>query len=416
MNISLAAVGRNHTDDVHRHNLSAILTLVHRTGGIPRSRITALVGLNRSTVATLVAKLVDAQLVLEAEPDARERAGRPSRYVRPSPHPVALAVNPEVDAITLGVVGLGGNVIQRVRRSLASVPTVRDAVATIAAMIGELELAGHRIVGIGAAIPGIVRQQDGVVRLAPHLGWVDVSFARLLEDVTGLTVRAANDASLGASAERLFGAGIETSDMVYLNGGASGIGGGIVVAGNPLGGVAGYAGELGHTLVNGAGRACHCGASGCLETEVSQAELLRVLDITDPADLQSALAAAMSESATGESATRASVRAEATRQLGFLAIALRNVINVFNPARIVLGGFLGALHGSDPGRLVDLVGATALRPPFETVDIVPASLGTDILLIGAAELAFSRLLADPGKSEKQRHERDDGAAPVTLVT
>ncbi|HEY9499624.1 MAG TPA: ROK family protein [Terrimesophilobacter sp.] len=385
MNISPRARGRNHTEDVHRHNLSAILTLVHRSGGVPRARLTELSGLNRSTVASLVAELVGARLVIEAEPDVRERAGRPSRYVRPSPHPVAIAVNPEVDAITLGVVGLGGNLIRSTRRPVAGAPTVSNIVATIAAMIGELDLAGHRVVGVGAAVPGIVRRQDGVVRLAPHLGWVDAPFAKLLEDATGLTVHVANDASLGASAERLFGAGVDASDLVYLNGGASGIGGGVVVAGNALGGVAGYAGELGHTLVNSTGHACHCGASGCLETEVSQAALLGVLGIADAAELQPALAAA----------TSAAVDAEVARQLDFLAIALRNIINVFNPGRIVLGGFLGILHDADPERLTALVGATALRAPFETVRIMRAALGPDGLMIGAAELAFLPILADP---------------------
>lgn len=390
MNISPRATGRNHTEDVHRHNLSMLLTAVHRSGGVPRARLTELSGLNRSTVAALVAELVEARLVVEAEPDVRERAGRPSRYVRPSAYPVALAVNPEVDAITLGVVGLGGKVIQKVRRPSVDGSTAPDVVAAIAAMIGELDLGAYRVVGVGAAIPGLVRRVDGVVRLAPHLGWVDVPFTRLLQDATGLTVHAANDASLGASAERLFGAGVDASDLVYLNGGASGIGGGVVVAGSPLAGVAGYAGELGHTLVNSAGVACHCGAIGCLETEVSQAALLRLLGVADSGDLQAALVAS----------TSAEAGAEIARQLDFLAVALRNIVNVFNPARIVLGGFLGILHDADPGRLMGSVGSAALRAPFETVRIMRAALGADVLMIGAAELAFGPVLADPAPGDR----------------
>lgn len=383
-------LGRNHTEDVHRHNLSAILTAVHHSGGVPRARLTELSGLNRSTVATLVAELVEARLVIEAEPDARERAGRPSRYVRPSPHPVAIAVNPEVDAITLGLVGLGGNVIQRVRRAVI-VPTAKDAVAAISAMIGELDLAGHLagrlVVGIGAAIPGLVRRVDGVVRLAPHLGWVDVPFAQLLEDATGLTVHAANDASLGASGERLFGAGRGIKDLVYLNGGASGIGGGIVSGGRPLGGAAGYAGELGHTLVRSDGIRCHCGASGCLETEVRRAPLLELVGLRD--DSSDQLGDALKDS------TSDAVRAEVARQLGFLGITLRNAINTLNPERIVLGGFLAAVYAAAPEKLEQSIAARPLTAIGESVSIVPAELGSDILMVGAAELAFSGLLADP---------------------
>ncbi|GAA3736798.1 ROK family transcriptional regulator [Leifsonia bigeumensis] len=385
MNISPPAIGRNHTDDVHRHNLSAILTVVHRSGGVPRARLTELSGLNRSTVATLVAELVEARLVVEAEPDARESAGRPSRYVRPGTLPVAIAVNPEVDAITLGVVGLGGTVIQRMRRPVEDGSDVAGVVEQIVSMIGELDLRENRVVGIGAAVPGLVRRSDGVVRLAPHLQWVDVPFARMLEDATGLPVRAANDASLGATAERAFGAGIGVGDLAYLNGGASGIGGGIVIAGNPLAGAAGYAGELGHTLVNSEGRACHCGARGCLETEVSQAALLAAAGAGDLRELQAVLAAGTSRA----------LDAEINRQRRHLAVALRNIVNVLNPSRVVLGGFLELLIGTEDGSLAALVGDTALGAPFESVEILPAALGADILMIGAAELAFERVMADP---------------------
>ena len=81
------------------------------------------------------------------------------------------------------------------------------------------------------AVPGQVRADDGLVRLAPHLGWVDDPFTARLAARTGLAVAAANDASLGVRAESTFGAGRDIQDVVYLNGGASGIGGGVIVGG-----------------------------------------------------------------------------------------------------------------------------------------------------------------------------------------
>ena len=83
------------------------------------------------------------------------------------------------------------------------------------------------------------------------------------------------------------------------------------------------------------------------------------------------------------------------RQLGYLAVALRNAINTLNPEQIVLGGFLAALDEVAPERLDELVGAQALAAAREGVRIVPAELGRDILMVGAAELAFSGILADP---------------------
>jgi predicted NBD/HSP70 family sugar kinase len=380
-------------DTVRRHNLATVLGMVHRGGPVARSALTQATGLNRSTIGALVGELVEQGLVLEREPETSNRVGRPSPVVAADGRVVALAVNPEVDAVTVGVVGLDARVHRRVRYPTGHVPTAQEAAAIASAVIDGLrpDLAtASRVVGVGVAVPGLVREDDGVVRLAPHLEWAEEPFAAELAAATGYPVLAANDAHLGANAERLFGAGQGAADLVYLNGGASGIGAGVIVGGAPLTGISGYAGELGHTLVNSSGVRCHCGAIGCLETEVSQRALLRVLGraSADPDELEGALRAAVQ-------AGDADVIAEVERQLGFLATALRTATNVFDPERIVLGGFLGALHELAPERLPGLVAAQALAASAETLTITRAALGSDILLIGAAELAFSPLLAAP---------------------
>jgi predicted NBD/HSP70 family sugar kinase len=126
--------------------------------------------------------------------------------VRPSPRTVGITVNPEIDAVTIGMVGLGGSVVKRVRYAVDRPPTVREAVDISAAVIAGLRAEldpEHTITGIGVAVPGLVRTQDGLVRLAPHLGWEDEPFAEMLEEATGLSVVAANDAHLGTLAPPL---------------------------------------------------------------------------------------------------------------------------------------------------------------------------------------------------------------------
>ncbi|HMH57666.1 MAG TPA: transcriptional regulator, partial [Galbitalea sp.] len=186
MTVPSDANGRGNSD-VRRHNLSLVLRLVHQSRGVPRSQLTRSTGLNRSTVAALVGELVERDLLIEADPDASNQVGRPSPLALPGPRAIAFAVNPEIDAITVGVVGLGATVLRRVRRPLATSPTVADAVAVTAELIADLRAEfeeGHTILGIGAAIPGLVRARDGMVRLAPHLRWVDEPFAAELESAT----------------------------------------------------------------------------------------------------------------------------------------------------------------------------------------------------------------------------------------
>jgi predicted NBD/HSP70 family sugar kinase len=389
MSIPSAADGRGNSD-VRRHNLSLVLRLVHQSRGVPRSQLTRSTGLNRSTIAALVGELVERELLVEAEPDASNQVGRPSPLALPGPRPIAFAVNPEIDAITVGVVGLGATVLHRVRRPLAQSPAVDEAVAVTAELIAELRLefeAGHTILGIGAAIPGLVRARDGVVRLAPHLLWVDEPFAAELESATGLPVFAANDANLGTLAESIFGAGRGGADLIYLNGGASGIGGGIISGGRAIAGTEGYAGEFGHTLVATAGERCHCGAIGCLETEVRRDRLLALTGLmdVDSDELEAALLASDSPE----------IRAEVLRQLEFLSVALRNAVNILNPSAIVLGGFLGSIYAVAPGRLDELLASGPLKASSELVTILRSELGVNRLMIGAAELAFESVLEDP---------------------
>jgi predicted NBD/HSP70 family sugar kinase len=389
MSIPAAPDGRGNSD-VRRHNLSLVLRLVHQSRGVPRSQLTRSTGLNRSTIAALVGELAERELLVEAEPDASNQVGRPSPLALPGPRPIAFAVNPEIDAITVGAVGLGANVLRRIRRPLAESPSVAEAVAVTAELVAELRAEfedGHIILGIGAAIPGLVRARDGMVRLAPHLLWVDEPFVAELESATGLPVFAANDANLGTRAESIFGAGRGGSDLIYLNGGASGIGGGIISGGRAITGVEGYAGEFGHTTVSTSGERCHCGAIGCLETEVRRDRLVALtgLEDVDSDELEAALLA-------GDSPE---IRAEVLRQLEFLAIALRNAINILNPSAIVLGGFLSSLYAVAPDRLDELVARGPLRASSELVSVLRSELGVNRLMIGAAELAFASVLEDP---------------------
>ena len=330
-------------DPSRRNNLSLLTSLVHHHGVLSRAQLTRHTGLNRSTVGTLIGQLVALGLVYETAPAGEGQVGRPSPEVHPSPSVAALAVNPEIDAVTIGLVSLGGKVQKKIRFETERIPSAREAVniasAVIAGMRSELD-ASYRITGIGMALPGLVNRDDGVVRHAPHLGWRNEPVARMLSEATGYPCQAANDASLGAEAELIFGAGAGQGNLIYLNGGASGIGGGIISDGRLLRGASGYAGELGHTFVRSGGTTCHCGATGCLETEVSQSRLLELAGLSrgDTADLEKALATSSS----------AEVNDEVARQLMFLDIALRNAVNIFNPEAIVLDGFLGTLYALAP--------------------------------------------------------------------
>ncbi|ROS60495.1 putative NBD/HSP70 family sugar kinase [Curtobacterium sp. PhB172] len=379
-------------------NAARVLRLVHEEGPVTRAELTRRTGLNRSTVLALVGELVEAGLVLEEMPSAGAPSvgvGRPSGVVRASGNVLAAAVTVEIDAVGVALVALDGTVRDRLVERQTTVPTAARAIDAVERIFGVLSARtaarartapDTRIVGVGVAVPGIVRVEDGTVRNAPHLGWRDEPLAVPLAERLGLPVRAANDANLGAWAERLYGSARGVDALVYLNGGASGIGGGIVSAGRPFSGADGYAGELGHTFVAANGIRCHCGAVGCLETEASRSALTDVTG-TPPDDLD-ALAAALAEH-------RPEVERVVDRQVTALATALRNAIHTVDPEVVVLGGFLSTLLGHVGDRVENDVRAQTMAAMTDRLRVVPAALGRDVLLRGAAELGFRDLLRDP---------------------
>ncbi|MEA9986664.1 ROK family protein [Subtercola sp. RTI3] len=384
-----AGVG-NSNDQARRHNLSTILTMLHHGGAQTRAQLTRLSGLNRSTIGALVTELVELGLAYETEPADSGLVGRPSPVVHAAENVVALTVNPDVDAITIGVVGLGGVLHKRVRYETASVPSVRETINVVSAVIDGMrsELASsYRVVGMGVAVPGLVNQVDGLVLLAPHLDWSNEPLAETVEAALGYPVSVANDAALATVAESLFGAGRGVSDLVYLNGSASGIGGGALVGGTMLRGAQGFAAELGHTMVNSSGIRCHCGKYGCLETEVNLGRLLDVLGL-GAVGLDELDALVVGSQAPD-------VRAEVNRQLDVLAVAIGNFISIFNPESFILGGFLGSLYEADPERLRAAVKRVTFNVVGNSVRIDRAELRSRLLTIGAAELVFGGLLTDP---------------------
>ena len=380
-------------EGVRQRNLARVLRLVHLEGPLPRATLTETTGLNRSTIADLVGELSSQGLVQERAPDPSRRVGRPSPLVSAAADVVAIAVNPEVDAVTIAAVGLDRSISLRARVEVDRLITPADATAIVAAQLAAWKnggLAAARIVGVGLAVPGLVRSADGLVRNAPHLRWIDEPLRDMVADVTATPTVVGNDAMLGAIAEHLFGAARGVDDVVYLNGGASGIGGGLIIGGVPVPGAGGYAGEFGQNRPGIATASDRRAGDGVLEDEVSRARLLAAVELmtADEPTLAEALRSSRSVTVTEEIA----------RQRRILATALANAVNVLNPSVVVLGGFLAILAEQDLHGLVEAVAVQAMPASMEGLSIRTAVLAEDRLLIGAAELAFADLLRDPAAS------------------
>ncbi|CAN5482947.1 ROK family transcriptional regulator [soil metagenome] len=379
------------TEELRRGNLRAILQTVHTHGPTTRAVLTKQLGLNRSTIGALTSELQSLGLVTEQTAVVGGR-GRPSHLVVPCDDNVVVAVDVGVDRIAVALVGLGGEVLaRRTRGHQRGEHDVAHVVESVAQMIEEMLAASepNRCLGIGVAVPGAVRAEDGLVRFAPNLGWVEEPFTEMLAVRLGRPVSAANDAHLGVLAEHVRGAAAGYSEVAYLSA-SVGIGGGFLVGGRPLTGARGYAGEVGHMQVDSLGPVCRCGSVGCWEMKVGENVLLMRagrLSGGGPPAVAEVIAAAQGGDARA---------AEAVDHVAdWCGVGIRAIVNLFNPEVVILGGYLAQVWRAAETRVDAAIQRGALISPRNETLIRSALLGDDSSLIGAAELAFEPVLDHP---------------------
>jgi predicted NBD/HSP70 family sugar kinase len=386
--------------EIRRRNLSRILNQLHLRGSMTRSELALSLRVNRSTVASLVAELSSRGLVVERR---RGRAlpqpapGRPSPVAELSVEgPAVLALEFSTDWIRTAVIRLGASVvacaeIDRALSALTLSSTLDGAYELVARMLAELPRR-PRLVAIGVSVPGVVRAEDGHVYHAPNLGWNDVALGTLVRQrfaSLGVPVFVGNDADLATWAEHLRGSGRGTDDFICLWG-EGGLGAGVVVGGRALAGAAGYAGEVGHMVIDPNGPECRCGSRGCWESEVGE-EALLARSGRDPSGGSAAVSDLLAAAAAGDRRALDAM-AESGRWLG---IGIAGLVNIFNPARLALGGLNARIYPYSKEALLRELNWRAMPAPRAMLELTTARLGADALLIGASELAFAPILQDP---------------------
>ncbi|HEU4321277.1 MAG TPA: ROK family protein [Acidimicrobiia bacterium] len=384
-------------EELRRHNLSAVLDRLHVAGPMSRSRLAAQTGLNRSTIRDLLNELGELGLVVEDRGPSGAGPGRPSSVARVIPSGAAvLAIDLEVDSMAVAAVGIGGEIFDEIRISqLEGGPiSPEDAVAAVVRLVPPILASlppGHRLVGAGAGVAGVVRRSDGFVHLAPNLGWRDVPLGAMLAEGLQIDrVMLANEADLGALAEFRRGAGRGSRNMIFVTG-EVGVGIGIIYEGRPMLGASGYAGEAGHTIINPSGSRCRCGSIGCWETEVGEEAVIRRAGLEGRRGVE-----AMDEIVGRADGGDGDIIKSLEEVGGWIGLGVGSLINTFNPDLVVLGGFYERIYPWIEGPAIRAAHGVALEAPWAATEIRSGQLGPDAILTGAAELVIGEVVADPG--------------------
>lgn len=384
-----AAVGQSALRD---QNLAVVARYVFGSEEPPsRAAVADGTGLTRSTVSRLVDVLLAGGLLRELDPVVPAR-GRPATPLAPAPRTL-VGLGLEVSPSYLGarVIDLTGAVVaedvqERDLEDVAPTAALGELTALARRLLAPARSAGMTLAGARLAVPGLVDAHGHVLR-APNLGWRDVAVEEHLADL-GAPVAARNEADLAAIAHAMAAPGRPAPDGTFFYVSANiGIGGASVVDGVPATGGHGWAGEVGHTLVDPGGPRCTCGAVGCLEQYAGRDAVLRAAGLP-PETTGAQLVAA---------AQRGGDAAEAVRRAGWaLGIAIANVVNVLDIDDVVLGGqfipLVDLLRPAVEAQLAERV----LAAPWLAVRLRPGQNGMPALTGGALD-ALTAVVAEPAR-------------------
>lgn len=374
-------------------NRMTVVRYLYANPGASRSDLAAAVGLTKSTVSSSVRDLITQGWVVERDVVATGDMGR-----RPTPlfidesRLLLLGAEVGIESVRVVATSLTGEIQARVIADYGSDHSAQACIARLAEAFDELRAKfgpQRRVVGIGVAVPGGVSQARNVVQFAPNLGWRDVPFATLLRTALrdtalgGLPLFVQNEADAAALGELEFNPSPDADPLIYVSIN-QGLGAGVIVGDRLLSGSRGYAGEVGHMVLQFDGPRCSCGRRGCAEALISMGALGR--RGSKGAGLRSVdEVRALLEK---RNARALQAVADAGHHLGML---LLNLAAAYDPGCIVLGGS------------VVEIGAPFLQPALDTLnDFVEAGnspkpavrtsrFGIDAVAIGAAALVRYRL-------------------------
>lgn len=371
-------------------NRTAMIQLVRAQEGLSRADIAKQTGLTKSTVSLLVQELIDEGWLCEEAVQIKGTVGR-------RPTPLALdterlglcGVDLGCDFLNVIICNLKGEVLHHQMQPFSDtsidarldglLPMLHRAINT---------LPDRRILGIGIGIHGILSADARQLIHAPNLGWSDLDIHALIAEKLSaagiaLPFYPMNESNGGALVESVFVRHPPQHSLVYLSMGV-GLGAGVIVNDRLYCGHHGYAGEIGHTIMQMDGPQCACGRHGCAETFVSQAGLSRLLGAKEILPIDELRVRLNS----GDEKTRQAVHTAGC----YLGVLMQNIANTLNPQEIVLGGPLVELGPPILDAAFTTFATSKGRFDTRNTLVKISQAGLDACALGAAALVFDQML------------------------
>jgi len=341
---------------------------------------------------------------MKIEQSENETESSPPIRHSPFAHSLFIGIDLGGTKISTALVGRDGEIVahdyQPTRAAEGEQAVIGRMLDGARRVMAQAGVDGSQVAAVGIGAPGPVDIEAGVVVAPPNLpGWERVPLEQLIQDELGINTFLENDANAAALGEHRFGAGRGVKHMIYVTV-STGIGGGLILDGKLYHGDSGGAGEIGHVTIMPGGPRCGCGNHGCLEALASGTAIARVArervahgTPTLIADLAEGDPERVTAKVVAEAAGQGDKVANEilTKAMDYLGIGMANLVNLFNPQVIVIGGGLTNIGARLFGPVRQAIEQHALRAAAQAVRVAPADLGDNVGVLGAAAVAQSRI-------------------------
>ena len=387
--ITLRTQGPIRKGALRKANDRLLLDIIRRSPGISRTELGRLTGSASSSITLMINRLVQAGLLMEEPVKRRRRLGRrPTSLRLASGHIMAVAVDISQSGPRLALVDLSGKLIRELRLNwhedtAVLVPRIHSAIRSLLHQSDPAQ-----VLGVGVSVPGSLDSRTGRVIASVNLDWYDMDLGAELRGDLALPFHYRNNANLCALAEQWFIDPQEKPlrDFIYVLA-IDGLGTGITVNGHLLQGASAVGGEFGHTILYPDGLKCACGNHGCWEQYASEGALIRIygeLSGSSNGDFRGTGTDIVRLARQGHPPAMQALRQTASDLgLGFL-----NVISVFDPEAIIVGGYLKEAWDLIEDQVWQVLRARAPHYALHRLRIFPARHGSDSTVLGAASLVF----------------------------
>ncbi|RDW20619.1 ROK family transcriptional regulator [Oceanobacillus chungangensis] len=322
---------------VKQENKALVLRKIIESSPITRPMIANETGLNKGTVSSLVNQLLEEKIIYESGPGESSGGRRPVMLLYNQVAGYSIGIDIGVNYMLGIITDLQGNIHHEelIKFSNLSFEEITGKLfGIIDLLLSTAPSSPYGIIGIGIGVPGVVDRSEEIL-LAPNLGWRNIKLKEILEEKYNLPITIENEANAGAYGEKMFGAGKDFNNIIYVSDGI-GIGVGLILNGELYRGNNGFSGELGHMTIEVNGDKCRCGNNGCWELYASEQALLKNaerLEIITAQDGELSLESLIELANSGD--------IEAIRlfeDLGhYLGVGINNIINTFNPQQVIIG-------------------------------------------------------------------------------